>query len=115
MLEANKKVYIKNYLDCNIFEPDAYTVVDISEDFALIKHCNLDFYRKVHVSSLTTDKKNATYQEAFKKGDLVICIINNHIIQNGIIINIYKNSVLVLMQGQRRRVSKNKVFIKSNF
>lgn len=115
MLEADKKVYIKNYLDCNIFEPDEYTVVDISEDFALIKHCNLEFYRKVHVSSLTIDKKNATYQEAFKKGDLVICIINNHIIQNGIIINVYKNSVLVLIQGQRRRVSKNKVFIKSNF
>jgi hypothetical protein len=112
LLKSNKKVYIKNYLDCNVFEPDLYIVIDVSKDFAIIKHHDLGFYRKVHVSSLTTDKKSASYQETFKKGDLVICIINNHIIQNGIIINLYKNAVLVLIQGKRKRISKNKVFIK---
>ena len=66
LIEVNKKVYIKNYLDCNIYEPDEYLVIDVSKDFALIKHCNLDFYRKSYTEDSLKPQDILTIMFSFK-------------------------------------------------
>jgi hypothetical protein len=102
-----KSCFVKNKKTC-------YEVLYLNEDFVLIRdEKNSVPYKKLHLSCVTKNRENVSNSENISKGDLVKCIVSNNKIQEGIVISVYKNSVLVLINAVRKRLSKNRVIVVS--
>ena len=105
-------VYIKSCFTKN--KKSCHEVLYLNDSFVLIKdEKNSIPYKKLHLSCVTKNRENVSNTELVCKGDLVKCIVSNNKIQDGIVISVYKNSVLVLINSVRKRLSKNRVIVVS--
>ncbi len=106
-------VYIKSYYEKSSYKP--YVIKFLNEKYAIInnKHGGYDF-KKIPLKNLTKQVKNSEETEKIVKGDFVKCIIDNIHIEEGIVIETYKNFVLVLIGLKRKKVSKNRVIVLNN-
>lgn len=116
MLEKENKFFIDDivYIKSSMLNKKStkYKITYLNNDFAFL----YDFqktktYRKERLCMLTKKCYSNEICESIKKGDLVKCIINNFKLENGIVINTYKNFVLVLIQSKTKKISKNNVIV----
>lgn len=84
-------------------------LIDINNTHAIVK-TTVGNYIKENINNIFLNKEDAYkfLHERFNKNDLVNCIIDNKIKQ-GIVINITKLNVAVLINDEIKRVSKNNV------
>jgi hypothetical protein len=112
-LKVGDKVYIKSEYEKSVFNP--YIIHSLNKNYAIIEFKNEGLlYKKMSLNSLTKVKENIISAEQIKKGDLVKCIINNSSIEEGIVINVYKNFVLTLINLEKKKVSKNRIIVINN-
>ena len=104
------KVFIKSDYEKTVF--NAYEIYCLNKQYAIIEIKNEGLlYKKIPLNLLTKYKKNVVNSEAIYKGDLVKCIINNSSVEEGIVINVYNNFVLVLIGLEKKKVSKNRIIV----
>ena len=109
-LKEGDIVYIKSSYVKNNFSK--HEILYLNENYALIKNNkNGELYKKVSTKSITKKIENVVDTESIEKGDLVKCIINNCKIEEGIVIDVYENFVLVLISTLKKKVSKNRVIV----
>ena len=106
-------VYIKSYYVKNNF--NKHEILYLNKNYALIKNKkNGELYKKVAIKDITKLKETAVNSEVILKGDLVKCIVDNSKIEEGIVIDVYENFVLVLISTIKKKVSKNRVIVINN-
>tara|TARA_B100001287_G_C22250739_1_gene330326 strand:- start:57 stop:410 length:354 start_codon:yes stop_codon:yes gene_type:complete len=106
-------VYIKSYYVKNNF--NKHEILYLNNNYALIKNKkNGELYKKVAIKDITKLKETVVNSEVILKGDLVKCIVDNSKIEEGIVIDVYDNFVLVLISTKKKKVSKNRVIVINN-
>ena len=106
-------VYIKSYYVKYNF--NKHEILYLNNDYALIKNKkNGELYKKVAIKDITKFKETAINSENIVKGDLVKCIVDNNKIEEGVVIDVYENFVLVLISTLKKKVSKNRVIVINN-
>lgn len=107
------EVYIRSDCEKNILKP--YEIFCLNKAYSIIKtKSNNEIYKKISLNRLTKFKEQIINAEVIKKGDLVKCIINNHIVQEGLVIDVYNTFILVLIGQKKKKVSKNRALVINN-
>lgn len=108
--KVGDKVYIKSEYEKTAF--NSYEIYCLNKHYAIIEIKNEGvLYKKIPLNLLTKNKNNVINSEVIYKGDLVKCIINNASIEEGIVINVYRNFVLTLIGLEKKKVSKNRIIV----
>ena len=113
--KINDTVYIKSYYEKSIYRE--YIIKFLNKEYAILGckcKTNCFDFKKIPLKHLTKEVNKIEETEQINKGDFVKCIIDNIHIEEGVVIETYKNFVLVLIGLKRKKVSKNRVIVLNN-